>query len=587
MARQIGEVLFTFDPEEETEISILEGERVIIYNDDVGEGWVEGENERGERGIFPKNYIRITGDMPAEAQQSEPQESKQLAVQASPKAHQQTIYDEAPENDDWGEYTPATMQNAMPSQTHQPPAYHNEQPAAATITAPSKSKPITTTSNNTSTSQGSTSHNYTEDDESVSAFLGRYLNRFTYFVKSQAEDYILGTLHSSQKQPTISDQLQVVQYGQDGPIWASSKTPFTIQINNYTKGDSRGLFAPQLYYQICKDNAPNVEVKRKYEHFEWLMENFKKKFPVAVLPVLPNKGATEEVQLAKQIKMLNIWAEQVSNNPMLQQSKLIEHFVTVEDKKLFTKARKQSDGDKVVLGANFKVADIHGSAVVSVSSRGEGELKRSIKLHEAFTSQYSGLCRSTGQYQEHCVRYISPPITLLSESCKKLGDSLVEHRSFGTYELGQAFQQSADVIKDINADLTTKPKQSYIDLTDRLWVHRNKLESWPNLFNINELTIEKFKDAATWQAKRSNQQAATSNGQDEPAYNDKLVEIVKNRCDRVVSITQAEINHHTLEMVKDSKHIMQQYLEKQIEMHQELMNKYKKALNYFNDVPEL
>ena len=56
---QIGEALFTFEPEEETEIAIYEGEQVKIFNEDVGEGWVEGENARGERGIFPKNYSRV------------------------------------------------------------------------------------------------------------------------------------------------------------------------------------------------------------------------------------------------------------------------------------------------------------------------------------------------------------------------------------------------------------------------------------------------------------------------------------------------------------------------------------------------
>ena len=192
-----------------------------------------------------------------------------------------------------------------------------------------------------------------------------------------------------------------------------------------------------LYYQISKDSTPNTEVKRKYEHFEWLVENFKKKFPVALLPTLPNKVPIDEVQLQKQIKMLNIWAEQISNNPMLQQSKLIEHFMTIEDKKLFTKARKQSDGDKVVLGANFKVCEVEANAVISVSSKAEGDLKRSTRLHDAFGSGFSELCRATGLYQDHNIKYISPPVTLFEQSCKKLGDSLVEHRTFGTYRLAR------------------------------------------------------------------------------------------------------------------------------------------------------
>jgi len=347
MALQIGEALFTFEPEEETEIAIFEGEEVKIYNADVGEGWVEGENLRGERGIFPKNYVRITNDLP-----QEPEPTNQIAVQANPSkaiavaAVNSQIYDEAPEQDDnWGDYTAATVQASNATKVN-PPAYNDNSPNEETEQLPTQhfqnTKPaqnLTSTAPSTA-SQSNNSHNYTEDDESVAACLGRYLNRFTFFVKSQSEDYILGTLHASQKSPAISDQLQIVQYGQDGPIWAPANTPFTIQINNYTKGDSRGVFAPHLYYQISKDTSPNSEVKRKYEHFEWLVDNFKKKFPIALLPTLPNKVPIDEVQLQKQIKMLNIWAEQVSNNPMLQQSKLIEHFMTIEDKKTFYKSQE-------------------------------------------------------------------------------------------------------------------------------------------------------------------------------------------------------------------------------------------------------
>ena len=55
MPDQIGEVLFDFSPEEETEIKITVGERVTVVGD-IGEGWVEGINSAGDRGIFPKDY---------------------------------------------------------------------------------------------------------------------------------------------------------------------------------------------------------------------------------------------------------------------------------------------------------------------------------------------------------------------------------------------------------------------------------------------------------------------------------------------------------------------------------------------------
>ena len=196
--------LFIFEPEEETEIAIFEGEEVKIYNADVGEGWVEGENLRGERGIFPKNYVRITNDLPQEPEAATTN-NHQIAVQANPAskaiavaAVNSQIYDEAPEQDDnWGDYTAATVQASNKTKNN-PPAYNDNSPNTETQeqqqpptqhfqnTKPAQNLTSTAPS---SASQSNNSHNYTEDDESVAACLGRYLNRFTFFVKSQSEDY--------------------------------------------------------------------------------------------------------------------------------------------------------------------------------------------------------------------------------------------------------------------------------------------------------------------------------------------------------------------------------------------------------------
>uniref|UniRef100_UPI00358F43C3 sorting nexin-33-like n=1 Tax=Myxine glutinosa TaxID=7769 RepID=UPI00358F43C3 len=61
-----AKVLYDFHSENPAEISIHENERVAVLNDAVGDGWVEGTNSRGERGLFPATYVEFLGRHTAE-----------------------------------------------------------------------------------------------------------------------------------------------------------------------------------------------------------------------------------------------------------------------------------------------------------------------------------------------------------------------------------------------------------------------------------------------------------------------------------------------------------------------------------------
>lgn len=50
---------FQFDAEEDDEISLRAGESVTVLTRDegFGDGWWQGQNERGEIGLFPANFL--------------------------------------------------------------------------------------------------------------------------------------------------------------------------------------------------------------------------------------------------------------------------------------------------------------------------------------------------------------------------------------------------------------------------------------------------------------------------------------------------------------------------------------------------
>ncbi|KAK5900661.1 hypothetical protein CgunFtcFv8_025603 [Champsocephalus gunnari] len=55
-------VLYDFHSENPGEISITENELVTLFSEEELDGWLEGENSRGEAGLFPASYVEITRD---------------------------------------------------------------------------------------------------------------------------------------------------------------------------------------------------------------------------------------------------------------------------------------------------------------------------------------------------------------------------------------------------------------------------------------------------------------------------------------------------------------------------------------------
>lgn len=109
------QVLYDFSAEPNSaEITITVGEILSVTSTDVGEGWWEGTNSRGQRGLFPAAYVEVLPNNPGPPQMPPPplipavkqQPQQQQHQQQQPPQQQQAQqgghrYD--PTADDWGE----------------------------------------------------------------------------------------------------------------------------------------------------------------------------------------------------------------------------------------------------------------------------------------------------------------------------------------------------------------------------------------------------------------------------------------------------------------------------------------------------
>ncbi|KAK3516158.1 hypothetical protein QTP70_005508 [Hemibagrus guttatus] len=57
----MAQVLYDFTAEPgNNELSVREGETITITNQNVGGGWIEARNSRGEVGLVPEDYVEVS-----------------------------------------------------------------------------------------------------------------------------------------------------------------------------------------------------------------------------------------------------------------------------------------------------------------------------------------------------------------------------------------------------------------------------------------------------------------------------------------------------------------------------------------------
>lgn len=234
-------VLYDFHSENPGEISISENEVVTLYSEKELDGWLEGENSRGEAGLLPASYVEIIRD-----HLSSSSNNNGLSV-SKPTPHSYTSSDaleglptsqgsDDDWDDEWDDSSPAT--NAPRGLGGVPPLY-----------------PVT------SSLPGRRDGNQQQQQHQAksSATVGRNLNRFSTFVKSGGEAFLLGEASAFVRD---GDRI-CVALGKHGPEWQENPYPFTCTIDDPTKQTKFKGMKSYMSYGLTPTHT-NVQVNRRY-----------------------------------------------------------------------------------------------------------------------------------------------------------------------------------------------------------------------------------------------------------------------------------------------------------------------------------
>lgn len=135
---------------------------------------------------------------------------------------------------------------------------------------------------------------------------------------------------------------------------------YRLPVNSYGKRKSLHFLSYLLFEYLSLIlifilQFNNIQVSRRYKHFDWLHERLEEKYCFIPIPPLPDKqisGRYEDAFIEHRRTQLQEFVDYVCRHPVLSRSRVWEHFITCTDEKRWKAGKRQAEKDEL-LGVNY------------------------------------------------------------------------------------------------------------------------------------------------------------------------------------------------------------------------------------------
>ncbi|KAJ3604099.1 hypothetical protein NHX12_028840 [Muraenolepis orangiensis] len=578
--------LYDFNSENPGEISMRENEIVTLYSERDIEGWLEGANSKGDRGLFPASYVEIvksdTASTAAVVNHNNSSSTSGNALQGSLYANVPDAPYQSPPSKVKNFPSPGYPGFSPPAQHPQPPGvfpensqgseddWYDDWDDSSTVAdeAPTglyrefdANGPSIYT---VSMPRGGPAQQQTAKS---SATVGKNLNRFSTFVKSGGEAFVLGEAAGVLKD---WDQIFVVM-GQYGPQWQENPYPFACTIDDPTKQTKFKGMKSYISYKLTPTHT-QTQVNRRYKHFDWLYARLVEKFPVISVPHIPEKQATgrfEEDFISKRRKGLIWWMNHMTSHPVLSKCDVFQHFVTCNsaDEKAWKQGKRKAEKDEMV-GANFFLTISTMAAPLDLQ-----EVESKIDGFKTFTKRMDeGSMQLNATVSEFARKQISgfkKEYQRVGQSFKFLSQAFEMDQQPYSAGLNQAISITGDAYEAIGDYFAEQPSKDLDPIMDLLALYQGHLANYPDIIHVQKGALTKVKESQK-HVEEAKMEASQAEG-------------IKERCNVISIATMAEIQHFHQIRVRDFKAQMQQYLREQIGFFQKITGKLEEALQKYDN----
>ncbi|XP_068609628.1 sorting nexin-9b [Brachionichthys hirsutus] len=622
-----AQVLYDFTAETgNNELTVKEGETVTVTNQNIGGGWIEAQNSRGDVGLVPEDYIEIgSGSFPAAgvaastpsvgaAASSDLSMFDAFAPQAAQTQVDAGVLGPQPESPD----TPVSPYLSSPDEAsngNDPWSTWNADPSnnnrasnpEGTQTGKSAADPWSSVSQgHPQAYQGPDIFPYpylidyagAEDDEWDDDWddvksTGGYgesetgeggamqrgahgttmkiknniqfsvsLHRFPGFSKSGPELYLLS------KQVAKSKEKLSIYIGEVGPVWLYPETPLDCVVADPKKGSKMYGLKSYIEYHLTP-NTTNRTVNHRYKHFDWLYERLLDKFGSAIpIPSLPDKQVTgrfEEEFIKMRMERLQGWMTRMCRHPVLSNSEVFQTFLTYKDEKDWKTGKRKAEKDEVVGVMIFSTIEPEAQDLDAL------EVEQKCEQFSRFTkSMDDGVKEILTVGNEHWKRCTGPlpkEYQRIGKAFQNLSSVFISSGYQGEATLTDAMTAAGKTYEEIAQLVAEQPKKDLHFLMETNNEYKGLLGCFPDTIGVHKAAIEKVKegDKLVATSKISPQEKVT----------------MSKRVSVMSYALQAEMNHFHSNRIYDYNRVMQLYLEEQIKFYETIAEKLRLAHGQF------
>ncbi|XP_044527711.1 sorting nexin-9 isoform X2 [Gracilinanus agilis] len=615
-------VMYNFDAEPgNNELTVIEGEIITITNPDVGGGWLEGKNSKGERGLVPTDYVEIltnggkdqfacgnsvadqafldslssTVQVNSSLANSNNQgdilaqigyiESLNQSPPSSSSPSPPSINEVSSANDPWsnwntgksgnwdssdgwgtkseGSSAQKNTSNNWDAAFGHPQAYHG--PAAGDDDDwdedwdDPKSSPPTYFKDVESTEAGGTPRG---NARAGGASMKIPLNKFPGFAKPGMEQYLLAKQLAKPK-----EKISII-VGDYGPMWVYPTSTFDCVVADPRKGSKMYGLKSYIEYQLTATNT-NRSVNHRYKHFDWLYERLLVKFGSAIpIPSLPDKQVTgrfEEEFIKMRMERLQAWMTRMCRHPVISESEVFQQFLNFRDEKEWKTGKRKAEKDEIVGVMIFSTMEPEAPDLDLI------EIEQKCEAVGKFTKAMDdGVKELLTVGQEHWKRCTGP----LPKEYQKIGKALQCLATVfsssgyqGETDLNDAITEAGKTYEEIANLVAEQPKKDLHFLMECNHEYKGFLGCFPDIIGAHKAAIEKVKE--------SDKLVATSKITPQDKQN------MAKRVGVMSYALQAEMNHFHSNRIYDYNSVIRLYLEQQVQFYETIAEKLRQALSRF------
>eukprot|EP00092_Neocalanus_flemingeri_P021416 GFUD01023219.1.p1 GENE.GFUD01023219.1~~GFUD01023219.1.p1 ORF type:complete len:563 (-),score=160.59 GFUD01023219.1:67-1755(-) len=513
-----AKVLYDFQSVGEGELSIRVGDIVTITNPDVGEGWWFGTGVDGMEGVVPEAYVeRVEASAPPGVEMRRTSNVTQISSTTS-----------------WGDEWDSDEE-------------HRYEDPKDLLQAPVTISGVKT-SQDAGSRQGSRPSSIVAEPVYAAFSLGKFSS---VFGKSGAVgDYLIGLTESS---ATLAKEAVLINEPSRGYFqWENLNDAFSCAIGAPKKSTKFGGMKSFIAYQVTP-SLSNIQVSRRYKHFDWLYERLSGKFgTIIAIPPLPEKQVTgrfEEDLIEHRRIELQSFVDRICRHPVLANSEVWRHFLTQTDDKKWTQGKRKAESDTLV-GISF-LTTIQAPSILSET---ETAIDENIgQFSKDIVKMDSALKNMNTVANDQIIKYR----TVFKKDCQDIGKAFSQ--------LGSAVGENAPCLNSIGA-CYEEMSSSWDEQVTKDWEpvqhlmhdYKGLVGGWQGILGLYGSMSEKQREIMKAEG------------------NEKEKDCAVARVNTYRIGVQAEQNFFKQELGVDMTHTSQVFLAEQINFHRKMADKLEK-----------